>query len=181
MLKNNEQLVSETQKAIDKVMDLVTASIQGVEKITHVQLETSRQILEETSKAVREFANITDPKELFARINQIAANAIERNIASARDVYSIVNEVQSKVGKVTEENMQNLQQAALSSVEGVSQYNPNGANFASDMIKTWFNGTAQALSATNKFAAQVSEFANNNIKAATTATANATKKAAAAK
>ena len=177
MIKNNEQMTAETQKAIDKMLDLVTTSIDGVEKLTHVQLETSRKILEETSQAIKGFATVTDPKELMARVNQIATSAVEKNIASATDVYNVVKDIQAKMSKVAEESVQSMQQAALNSVEGASQFNPTGSNFASDAIKSWINSTNQTLSAINKVASQVAEFTNNNIKAATSATVNAAKKA----
>jgi phasin family protein len=176
MLKKNEQIAVETQKAIDTAMDLVSASISSVEKLTHIQLEASRQILEETSKAIKDLANVSDPKEMFTRINQMATHAVEKNLASARDVYEVVNEVQSKISKVAEESMHNMQQAAISSVEGTSQFNPNGSTFASDALKGWINNANQALAAMNKVAAQVSEFTNSNISAATKATVDAAKK-----
>ncbi|RTL12711.1 MAG: phasin family protein [Neisseriaceae bacterium] len=175
MIKN-EQITTETQKAIDTAMELVTTSIHSVEKLTHIQLETSRQIMEETSKAIKELAGVTDPKEMFSRVNAMATQAVEKNLASARDVYDIVSEVQSKINKVAEESVQNLQQAALTSVDGLSQYNPSGAKAATDSLKTWINSANQALSAMNKVAAQVTEFTNSNINAATTATVNAAKK-----
>jgi phasin family protein len=177
MIKN-EQIATETQKAIDTAMELVTTSIHSVEKLTHIQLETSRQIMEETSKAIKELASVTDPKEMFSRVNAMATQAVEKNLASARDVYDIVSEVQSKINKVAEESVQNLQQAALTSVDGLAQYNPSGAKAATDSLKTWIDSANQALSAMNKVAAQVTEFTNSNINAATTATVNATKKTA---
>ena len=135
-------------------------------------------IAKETSKAIQELASVTDPKELFERINSITSQAVEKNIASARDAYDVVNEVQVKINKVAEERVQSLQQAALTSVDGLSQFNPNGANYAGDALKNWISSTNQALSAITKAASQVTEFANSNLNAATTATASAVKKTA---
>lgn len=181
MFTKNEKITAETQKAIDTAMDLVTTSIHSVEKLTHIQLETSRQILEETSKAVKDLSSVTDAKEMMSRVNAMATQAVEKNIASARDVYDIVSEVQAKINKVAEESVQNMQQAALTSVDGLSQYNPSGAQVAGESLKTWINSANQALAAMNKVASQVSEFANSNLNAATTATVSAVKKASAKK
>lgn len=177
MFKQNEQVKLEAQKAIDTAMDLVTASIHSVEKLTHIQLETSRQILEETTKTLKELANVTDTKEVLGRVTEMATQAVEKNIASARDIYDVVSEVRAKIGKVAEENLANAQQAALNSVEGLSKYNPSGSQAASDSVKTWIDNANQALAAMSKVASQVGEFANNNINAATSATVNAVKKA----
>ena len=97
MLNNNEQVKIETQKAIDKAMELVTASIHSVEKLTHIQLEASRQILEDTTRALKELAGTTDPKSVAAKVSEMAANAVEKNIASARDIYEVMNEVSAKI------------------------------------------------------------------------------------
>ena len=176
MFKQNEQIKLDTQKAIDTAMELVTASIHSVEKLTHIQLETSRQIMEETSKAVKDLSSVTDPKELISRVNEIAAQTVEKNLASARDVYDVVSEVKSKLNQVTEENIQNLQQAALNSVDEVAKYNPSGAQATSESLKTWINGTNQAMAAMNKAVSQVSEFTTSNLSAAAVATMNAVKK-----
>ena len=177
----NEKITAETQKAIDTAMDLVTTSIHSVEKLTHLQLETSRQIMEETSNAIKELATVKDPKEMMARVNAMATQTVEKNIASARDIYDIVNEVQAKMNKITEENVQNLQQAALTSVEGMAKHNPQGAKVATDALNTWISTSNQAIAAMNKVASQVTEFANSNLNSATAATVAAVKKTAKAK
>lgn len=177
MFKQNDQVKVETQKAIDAAMDLVTASIHSMEKLTHIQLETSRQILEDTTKALKDLASITDAKEVLNRVSEIATHAVEKNIASARDAYDVVSEIRVKVAKVAEENLASVQQAALSSVESLSKYNPNGAQAASDSVKSWIDNANQALAAMGKVASQVSEFTNSNINAATAATVSAVKKA----
>ncbi|MBP9769473.1 MAG: phasin family protein [Burkholderiales bacterium] len=179
MFKANDQIKVETQKAIDVAMDLVTTSIHSIEKLTHIQLETSRQMLAETTQAIKELAGITDPKELMARVNTMASQAVEKNVASARDVFDVVSEVQAKLSQVTEGNVQNLQQAALDSVDGMAKYNPTGAEAASGSLKTWIKNSNQALDALNKVASQVNEFANSSINNAATATVKATKKASA--
>lgn len=178
MFKQNEQVKIETQKAIDTAMDLVTASIHSVEKLTHIQLETSRQILEDTTKALKELTAVTDAKEILSRVSEMATHAVEKNMASARDIYDVVNEVNAKINKIAETNLQVAQQSALNSVDGfANKFNTSGSQAASNSVKTWIDSTNQAISAVSKVASQVTEFANNNISAATTATVNAVKKA----
>lgn len=178
MFSKNEQFAVEAQKTIDTAMELVSASIHGVEQLTHIQLEASRQILSETSQAVKDLATLTDAKQIFERVSAIAAQAVEKNMASARNAYEVINEVQAKISKVAEERVQSMQQAALNSVDGLSKFNPNGTNFASDALKNWINTTNQAVAAMSKVATQVTEFTNSNLNAATSATFNAVKKVA---
>ena len=178
MFKQNEKISLETQKALATALDLVATSLDSVEKLTHLQLENSRQILAETSQVVKDLAGIRDPKEMLLRVNQVVTQAMERNIASARGVYAIVTGVQAKVSKVAEDSLQSAQQAALTSLEGLVKLNPNGVNLASESLKSWINSSNQAFNAMNKAAAQVSNFTTNGINAVTEATVSAAKKAA---
>ncbi|RTK93992.1 MAG: phasin family protein [Neisseriaceae bacterium] len=177
MLNNNEQVKVETQKAIDKAMELVTASIHSVEKLTRIQLEASRQILEDTTKALKDIAGLSDAKEVAAKVSEMAANTVEKNIASARDVYEVISEVGAKVSKLAEENVQAAQKAALNSVDGLSKYNPSSAQAVSEAVKSWMSNANQAMSAVSKVASQVTEYASSNLNAATNATVTAVKKA----
>ena len=177
MLNNNEQVKIETQKAIDKAMELVTASIHSVEKLTHIQLEASRQILEDTTRALKELAGTTDPKSVAAKVSEMAANAVEKNIASARDIYEVMNEVSPKVSKLAEENVQTAQQATMNSVDGLSKYSPSSSQAVSEAVKSWMNNANQAMSAVSKVASQVTEFASSNLNAATNSAVTAVKSA----
>lgn len=177
MLNNNEQAKVETQKAIDKAMELITASIHSIEKLTHIHLETSRQILEDSTKALKDLAHVSDAKEIAAKVSEMAASTVEKNIASARDVYEVINEVSAKVGKLAEENVQAVQQAALNSVDGLAKYNPTSAQAVSEAVKSWMNNANQAMAAVSKVTSQVTEFASNNLNSATNATVNAVKSA----
>lgn len=100
MLKHNEQITAETQKAIDAALELLTTSIASVEKLTHIQVENSRQILEDTSQALKDLTQVSDPKDIFNRMNQVATHALEKNLKAAREVYEVITEVQTKVSKV---------------------------------------------------------------------------------
>ena len=179
MLKSNEKIKVETQKSINIALDLVTTSIQSIEKLTHIQLEASRQILTETTQALKDLSSVTDSKEVLARVNTIAAQAVEKNIASVRDAFDVVSEAQAKINQITEVNLQHIQQSALNSVEGLAKYNPSGAEVAGDSVKAWIQSSNQALAALNKVSAQVSEFASNNIDTVSNATLKASRKASA--
>lgn len=164
MLTKNEQLIANTQKIVDAAVGLATASIVGIEKLTHIQLEASRQIVEDTSKSVKQLANLSDPKDVMACANKIAACAVKANLASVRDACGVVNELQGKIGRVADEELHSLQEAALSSVEMTcGKLNPNGGTLVVDALKNWFDSANKSLAAINKIARQVTELANGNL------------------
>lgn len=179
MLKSNEQIKIETQKSIDIMLDLVTTSIHGVEKLTYIQLEVARQILAETTQSFKDLSLVADSKEVMARVNTIATQAVEKNIASARDVFDVVSELHAKISQLTEGNLQHIQQSALNSVEGFAKYNPSGAEVAGDSVKAWIQSSNQALATLNKVSAQVGQFASSNIDTVANASLKASKKSSA--
>ena len=175
--KPNEQFTDATNNTVNAACTFLETSLESIEKLTKLQLETSRKILDETSKSIKDMTCINNPKDLFDKVNQLATNTIESNICSCRDAYEVLSTTQSQIGKMFETYFQTAQQNVSNVVENLSQFNPSKANVASESLKSWVNGTNQALNAFSKISSQVSEFTNNNIKAATTATANAVKKA----
>lgn len=178
--KTNEQFAQTTTKNVDTAHEFIQASLDSIEKLTKLQLNASKKFLDETSEAIKAITQTNNPKDLFEKVNQLASSSVENNISNCRDVYEIMTEVQSKIGKMVETQIQATQKSMVNAVDGLSKFNPSATKsngVASDSIKNWLNTTNQAMSAMSKVAAQVTEFTNNNIQAATKATENAVKKA----
>lgn len=176
--KTVEQFSEAASQSVDSANEFIKTSLSSFEKITKLNIDASKKLLEETSEALKEFTEIKNPKDLFARVNSLATSSVEQNINNCRDLYEILTETQNKIGKLVEAQIQSAQQNVASAMENLSKFNPSKSNIATESVKNWVNGTNQALETFNKVASQVTEFTNNNIKAATTATANAAKKAA---
>lgn len=181
MAKKNERLTEAASAHIDNTCDFMQASLESIEKVAKLQFEVSKRVLEDASDAVKDMSSATNPKEFFDRLSQLTTQSVESHICTCRDLYDIMAEVQSNVGRIIETNLQTTQQHITSAVEDLAQYSPVN-NTASESVKSWLNGANQAMNTMNKMASQVSEFANTNLKAATAASMNAVnvaKKAAA--
>lgn len=173
--KKNERLAEAASVSVDNAREFMQTSLESIEKIAKLQLDSSKKMLEETSQAIKEISSAANPQDFFKRLSQLATHSVESNISNCRDLYEILSEVQSNVGKLIENNIQNTQQNIASAVEGLSKYTPSNTK-ASESVKTWINSANQAISTMQKMAAQVTEFTNQNIKAATAAGATAAKK-----
>jgi phasin family protein len=180
MNKTTEHFSEATVQTIDTAREFMQTSLESIEKMTRLNLDASRRILDETSQALKEMSSVNNPKDLLNRVNQLASSSVESNMCNCRDLYEILTEAQSKISKMFEIQIQATQKNVTNAVEGLSQLNPK-STVASESIKSWLNGANQAMNTMNKMASQVTEFTNNNIKAATAATVNAAKKTAAKK
>lgn len=177
--KKNERLAEAATVSVENAREFMQTSLESIEKVAKLQLDSSKKMLDETSQALKEISSAANPKDFFARLSQLATHSVESNITNCRDLYEIMSEVQTNVSKLIEANIQNTQQNIATAVEGLSKFNPSNAN-ASDSVKSWINSANQAMSTMQQMASQVSEFTNKNIKAATTA-AQSVKKATAKK
>jgi len=175
--KANEKFAEATNTTVDTAYNFLQTSLESIEKLTKIQLESSRKILDDTSKSIKDMATVGNSKELFDKVNQLATNTVEQNICNCRDAYDVLSNAQSQISKMFETYFQNAQQNVTDAVENFSQFKPSKGNFASDSLKSWINGTNQAINTLTKMSSQVTEFAKNNVKTATTATANTVKAA----
>lgn len=178
MIKNNEQFTQATSKNIDYANEFFKTSIESIEKLTALQLNASKKFLNETTDAIKDITQTNNPKDLFEKVNQLATSSVENNISNCRNVYEIMTEVQAKIGKYVENHIQSTQENIVSAVDDLTKFNSVAkSSAASESIKTWLDSTNQAMGAMTKVASQITEYANNNINAATKATQDAVKKA----
>ncbi len=167
----NKQLAEAASVTVENAREFMQTSLESIEKVAKIQLDASKKILSETSIAIKEISSINNPKDFFERVSQLATNSVESNIENCRELYEVMQEVQTKVSKMIESNIQTSQSNMANAVEGLANFNPSN-NLASDSVKNWINNVNQAVTNMNKMATQISEFANKNIQNAAAAATN---------
>lgn len=179
MFKKPEQFTEMGSQCVNTACDFAQTSLESLEKLTQLQLSNSKKILDETSKALKEVSELENPKDMFDKINHLATQAVESNIDNCRNIYEVISDAQTKFSKMLESQFQKAQANIVDSVDSLSKFSPvsTSNNVVTDSVKTWMNNTNQAMSAMSKVASQVTEFTNNNVKTATSATVSAVKKA----
>jgi phasin family protein len=182
MVKNNEQFAEATAKNLECANDFIKTSLESIEKLTALQLNASKKLLTETSEAIKEITRTNNPKDLFEKVNQLATSSVESNLYNCRSIYEIITEAQANAGKYVENQIHATQGNFVSAVDDLTKFNSSAKqSAASESIKSWLDTTNQAMNAMSKVTNQFKDIANNNIEAATKATADVVKKATAAK
>lgn len=172
--KNNEQFAEATNNTVDTAYAFLQTSLESIEKIAKLQVETSKKILDEASQTMKYVAGAANSKDIFDKVNQLATNTIGNNICNCKDAYEVFADTQSKLGKVFASYFNVAQQGINSTIENFTQFSPTKNSFATESFKTLISNANQALNNFTKVSAQVADFTTNNIK--TAATANAVKK-----
>src|SRR3990167_9603982 len=122
---NNEHFAKAANTQIDTASEFMQSSLDSIKKLTKLQLNASKKFLDETSRAIKDITKTNSPKDLFEKVNHLASSSVESNISNCRDVYEIMTEVQSKIGKLFETQIQATQQSMVSAVDGLSKFNPS--------------------------------------------------------
>lgn len=197
MVNNNSRLNKTSEESITTTREVLKASLASIEKLTKVNLEASKKFLEQTAQALKEMTRITNPKELFDKVNKLASHTVESNMTNCRDVYNILSETQARISKMLESHVQTTQKKITEAAGKFSKLNPdNKTGFSSEALKNWITSTNKAMETLSKIAAQATKVgstaatahnskpaakatAKTSVKTTTKSTAKTTPKAAA--
>lgn len=166
----------ETEKAVNNALELIKTSIDNVEKVTHIQLENSRHVLESVTNTLKNLSSVKDPKEALAKLSEATSAVVEKGALSAHNIYDVLSDTVAKLNKLAEDGLTATQEATLSSVDSLTKSNPAMSKAATQMVQSWIDNTNQVLAATNKVVNQFTELTNKNLDAATEATISAINK-----
>ncbi|MGE8356110.1 MAG: phasin family protein [Microvirgula sp.] len=172
---NQEELSKAHFNQFESLLRLAHISLAGVERIVRLQLDASRQSLEENGKLVRELSQTTDPQQAAQQLNKVTASAVEQVVNHSRNLYEVVSEVQTEVARLTEEQIGQYNKSLISTIDTLAKNAPAGSDSAINAVKSGIAASAAAVNSLTKAAQQVSDFAGSSVKAATTATADAVK------
>lgn len=170
-----QQFSEVNQKNVDIIHDFIRTSLDGLEKLTKLNLETSRKLIEEASDSFKDMSCANNPQELMDKVNRLATTSVENNIVNCRDAFDVISATQSKINKMFETHFKDVHANASDALETLSSFSPAAkSNLATESIKIWMNNATQAMSAFQKAASQAGEFTSNNIKATPQATSTRT-------
>ena len=178
MFKKPEQFAKMNTQCLDIAHDFAQTSLKGLEKLTQLQLDSSKEIFEKASCVAKKVSTLENPNEVFKEINDFTAQIVESNVNNCREAYSVANSVQERLNEVIKSGWGDWWSSTVAdNVESqFAKFSPATSKVMTDSVKSWIDNTNQAMNAMSKVASQVTEFTANNVKSATSATVNAVKK-----
>lgn len=171
------QLFSET---LETGLRLARISLDSTERLFKLNLDTGKQLLEQASERAAQLANIKDVQDVLGQRGHVTEGALESALAYSRNLYDVVSQNQSEIGKLLEEQVTAFNKQLVANMENLSKSTPAGSDFAVAAAKSSIAAAAAAVDSMTKAAKQVADFTDTSVKAATTATVDAVKTAAAA-
>jgi hypothetical protein len=120
-----------------------------------------------------------DPQEALSIQASLTQPNIEKAVAYSKSIYEISTETQEQLVKMVEAQFGDFQKNVASMLEKAAKSAPAGSDVAVAAVQSAIAAANSAFDNMRKTAKQVTDLAQTNMAAATSATAKAAKKATA--
>lgn len=173
MLVNKIDEITANSKAnIEIALKAITSSFGNLERLTALNINTTRSLLDDNVGAIRAMLSAKDVRELVGLQASQAQPLVEKLAAYNRSVYEIVSQNQSEFVRLVESQIADLNKKFTSALDSAAKSTPV-SDVAVAAVKSALAAANSVYDNANKVAKQVAEIAEANMTAATNATVKA--------
>ena len=173
MLVNKIDEITANSKAnIEIALKAITSSFGNLERLTALNINTARTLLDDNVGAARAMLSAKDVRELVGLQASLAQPMVEKLAAYNRSVYEIVSQNQSEFVRLVESQIADLNKKFTSALDSAAKSTPV-SDVAVAAVKSALAAANSVYDNANKVAKQVAEIAEANMTAATNATVKA--------
>jgi len=173
---NPEQFAAANKAAVDSLLSVANTALASAERIASLNLETARSVLEDSVSNAKALMGAKDPQEAMSIQASLAQPTVEKAVAYSKSVYEISTETQEQLAKMVEAQFGDFQKNVAAMLEKAAKSAPAGSDVAVAAVQSAIAAANSAFDNMRKTAKQVTEMAQTNMAAATSATAKAVKK-----
>ncbi len=165
--------LAQSQKANAQVMmTLVRTAFHGMEQLSALNLAASRELFNTSASGAQQLMAIKDPQQLAGVAGSLATPNVEKLLEYSRGLYDLAANMQREITSVMEQQYSAMSQTASGLVEKSSAA-PIAGDVFSGAMKQMMNASTTAFENISQMAKQMTDIVDTNIKAASTATAQA--------
>jgi phasin family protein len=176
---NPEQFAAANKAAVDSLLSVANTALASAERIASLNLETARSVLEDSVSNAKALMGAKDPQEALSIQASLAQPSVEKAVAYSKSVYEISAETQEQLTKMVEAQFGDFQKNVASMLEKAAKSAPAGSDVAVAAVQSAIAAANSAFDNMRKTAKQVTDLAQTNMAAASSATAKAVKKSTA--
>jgi phasin family protein len=164
-----DQVIAAQKASLQTLFGLTASSLDAAEKLTALNLEAARALLDEAGDKVQSALSAKDAQSLFALSGEALQPGGDKTAAYGRKVYDIVATLQSEFGKVAEAGVGDAQLKFLALVDSAVKNAPAGSENAASFVKAAVAAANDAFESAQKVAKQAAGAAEANFATLTTA------------
>ncbi|MCK9989491.1 MAG: phasin family protein [Rugosibacter sp.] len=173
MNKLPAQFAEANKAGIEAMLTIANTVFASAERLAALNLNTARTMLEDGVANTKALMSAKDMQELASMQATIAQPSVEKAVAYSRSVYEIATQTQSELAKISEAQMAEMKSAMASMLDQSLKNAPAGSDAAVAAVKSAMAVANAAYDNMTKAAKQVTEIAEANVAAATSATIHA--------
>ncbi len=174
---NPEQFAAANKAAVDSLLSVANTALASAERIANLNLEATRSLVEDTAANAKALMGAKDVKEALTIQASLAQPNIEKAVAYSKSVYEITTENQEALSKMVEAQFGDFQKTVADMLDKAAKSAPAGSDVAVAAVQSAIAAANSAFDTMRKSAKQMTDLAQSNIVAATSATTKAAKKA----
>lgn len=168
-----EQLAAAGKTNVETLLKIANIGFSSAERLTALNLNTARNLLEETIDNTKTLLSVKDAQSLASTQTSLLQPLVEKVIDYNRTVYEILSQGQEEVSRLFEGQLADINKTLSSTLDKAAQSAPAGSDIAVTAVKTAIAAANSAYDSYSKAAKQAVEIAEKNISAATKATVGA--------
>lgn len=170
-----DQVVSLHKKNVATVFDLSEKALNGIEKLTELNLQTAKTWLTESAEHSQAALDVKDMQGLVALHNAMLQPMAEKVANYSRQFYDIASEVGAEFAKAFEGQAAEAHKQFVSALDNAVKNAPHGTEPAVAAVKNAVSTAAAAMESVQKAVKQATELAEANVKAVASTAVNMTK------
>lgn len=176
MIKNSEQIANLNKNAIDALMSIANTALASAERLTTLNLNTARSVLEDGTANVKAMSEAGNPQELINIVTSQTQPAIAKATAYGASLQEISGEAQAELTSAIEKMVGEYQKSLSSLLEEAAKNSGGNAMPAFSALQNVINSANSAFGNLQSSARQLAEQAQANMQAVNKATTAAISK-----
>ncbi|MBY0455063.1 MAG: TIGR01841 family phasin [Burkholderiaceae bacterium] len=132
---NPEQFTAAGKDAAADFSNLALTAYAGFEKLTDLNLATSKALLNDSLGSLQAAASAKTPQEALAAQSELARPLAEKAATYGRTVYEIASQTNAELAKVSQGKMGGVQQTFSAAMESLAKNVPAGGEAFAEAFK----------------------------------------------
>lgn len=170
---NLDQLAAIQKANAEVLLTLLRTAFNGVERLTALNIAASREFFNNSVASTQQLLTAKDAADVAKLNSDLAKPNVDKWMEYSRNVYNLAAEVQKELASVVESQYSSFAKNASSAVEKASASAPLGGDVFAAAMKSVLGASSQAFENFTAVTKQMTDMAEANLQAATSATTKA--------
>ncbi len=172
MFTTPDQFLALHKANLESLQALTASTLAGFERLTQLNLATTRASVEEATDRMKSMLDVKDVKDLAGVGLNASQPAAERLSTYAKSVYEIANETGTEIAKVIDQHFADGNRQLHSVIDAMARNAPAGSEGMVTFVKSAVSSAGTAYDQFNRASKQVAEMTEANIAAASRTISN---------